>query len=244
MDLEFKRHPLSEAFPDMSPEQFEHFKGDIEKNGQQWPVMLLDGMVLDGWHRARACAALGRKLEVEHYMGGDPGSYVLSNNLHRRKQLAPSQRAYAVVACKEWHRKGQCKSEATSDLTTSAEMAKEAGTSVRTITDVKKVINTPLAEKVRTGEMSASKAARELRGCQERECTDPPGGATPARIGRVVSRATAAAREIDELQRSNEELKHRLEAVIAERDRLASELAALRGVPQRRTGPEDADEAA
>ncbi|MBK0392099.1 hypothetical protein [Ramlibacter algicola] len=240
MDQELKRHPLSEAFPDMSPEQFEHFKSDIEKNGQRWPVILLDGMVLDGWHRARACAALGRKLEVEQYMGIDPGSYVLSNNLHRRKQLSPSQRAYAVVACKAWHRKGQCKSEATSDLTTSAEMAKEAATSVRTITDVKKVISTPLAEKVRTGEMSASKAASELRLRRTRECTDATGGVAPALTKRVSSRSTA--KEIAALRQRNRELTDLLEAVTVERDRMASELATLRGAPERRIGAEDADE--
>ncbi|WP_332815961.1 hypothetical protein [Ramlibacter sp.] len=242
MDLEFKRHPLSEAFPDMSPEQFEHFKSDIERNGQRWPVILLDGMVLDGWHRARACAALGRKVEVENYIGNDPGSYVLSNNLYRRKQLSPSQRAYAVVACKAWHRRGQGKSEATSDLTTSAEMAAEAGTSVRTITDVKKVIDTPLAEKVRTGEMSASKAATELRVRQERECADATGGAAPAQTIRVRSRS--AAEEIDALRRCNKGLTDLLEAVTAERDRLASELAALLRAPERRIDAEDASEAA
>ena len=53
------QHPLSDAFPAMSLEDFQALKDDIEVTGQREPVIVLDGMVLDGWHRYRACSELG-----------------------------------------------------------------------------------------------------------------------------------------------------------------------------------------
>ena len=100
--MTYTQHPLSAAFPAMSDEDFQALKDDIEVNGQREPVMLFEGMVLDGWHRYRACAELGLSVEKFTFSAtDDPVAFVLSHNLHRR-HLSASQRAAAVVACSEW----------------------------------------------------------------------------------------------------------------------------------------------
>ena len=59
------------------------------------PVVLLDGQILDGRNRARACAAAGvplRTVEWEGSPGGSPTAWALARNVERR-HLTPSQRA-------------------------------------------------------------------------------------------------------------------------------------------------------
>ena len=77
----------------MSDEDFAALKDDIEVNGQREPVMIFEGMVLDGWHRYRACLDLGLKPQQFTFPeGDDPVAFVKGANLHRR-HLTESQRA-------------------------------------------------------------------------------------------------------------------------------------------------------
>jgi hypothetical protein len=81
----------------MDEADFCNLKSDIEANGQRRPVLLLDGQILDGRHRARACEELGLQTRYETWSGPDPVGFVLSENLHRR-HLTPSQKA--MIAAK------------------------------------------------------------------------------------------------------------------------------------------------
>ena len=54
-----KQHPLSAAFPAMDAEEFSELVEDVRKNGLRTPILIMDGMVLDGWHRYTACRAAG-----------------------------------------------------------------------------------------------------------------------------------------------------------------------------------------
>ena len=45
-------HELSKIFPPMSDEDFAELKQDIAKNGLLNPIVLHEGQVLDGAHRA------------------------------------------------------------------------------------------------------------------------------------------------------------------------------------------------
>jgi len=93
-------HEAAELFPLLEGEEFEEFKEDLRKNGQREPVALLDGLVLDGRNRCRACLALGmapRTRELPPYT--DPVAYVLSVNLHRR-HLEKGQRGMCSARAK------------------------------------------------------------------------------------------------------------------------------------------------
>lgn len=163
--MELTQHPLSAAFPAMSADDFQALKDDIESNGQREPVIVLDGMVLDGWHRYRACTELGLKVtQFTFPAGDDPVAFVLSHNLHRR-HLTASQRAAAVVACSSWapaHRPK--KAETISAFSRDRDMAKVAGTSDRTIRDAKVAHKAGLTDAVKQGAMTAHEAAQVARG--------------------------------------------------------------------------------
>jgi hypothetical protein len=163
-----KQHPLSAAFPAMSADDFQALKSDIEANGQREPIIVLDGMVLDGWHRYRACTELGTKVKQFTFAcGSDPVAFVISHNLHRR-HLTASQRAAAVVACQQWQPAGvrtAARVEPSSThASTNAEMARLAQVTPRTITDAKTAHKAGLGEAVKAGALTAKEAASVARG--------------------------------------------------------------------------------
>ena len=85
-------HPLANIFPLMQVKVFADFKANIKAEGLREPVVIFEGMILDGRNRFRACQEVGITPEFIEYRGGDPLAYVISLNLHRR-HLSESQRA-------------------------------------------------------------------------------------------------------------------------------------------------------
>jgi hypothetical protein len=94
-------HPLANAFPLIEGDEFFAFCEDIKVNGQQEPITLLDGAILDGRNRYRALTELGVKPVFEHYLGEAPLEFVLSKNMYRR-QLTIAQRSMiaAEIVCR------------------------------------------------------------------------------------------------------------------------------------------------
>lgn len=105
-------HPLADIFPLIEGPDFDDLVADIQRHGLREPIELLDGKILDGRNRYRACVAAkllpesldhvtAPQLRYFHWfvpLGAPPRShdellaFVLSKNLHRR-QLDESQRA-------------------------------------------------------------------------------------------------------------------------------------------------------
>lgn len=91
-------HPAAELFPFMSDEELAELAADIRAHGLLEPIVLLDGLVLDGRNRFRACEAAGVEPRFVEWDGtSDPALWVISKNLKRR-HLDTSQRA--MVAAK------------------------------------------------------------------------------------------------------------------------------------------------
>ena len=78
------RHPLSALWGDMPEDQYREFVAGIEKRHIRQMIMTLDGTILDGWHRYKACLELGIEPFFAEYTGDDPAGYVISQNAHRR----------------------------------------------------------------------------------------------------------------------------------------------------------------
>lgn len=89
-------HPYAELFPMMTDDELQVLAADIKVNGQREDITTLDGMILDGRNRYRACEIAGVKPMTRGYLENDPLGFVISRNLHRR-HLNESQRAMAAA---------------------------------------------------------------------------------------------------------------------------------------------------
>lgn len=165
------RHPLSTAFGQMSEEEFHGLKESVADIGVQEAVCLLEGQVLDGWHRYRAATELGLPYRTFNLQEGiDPQKYVLAKNKDRRNQSA-SQRALAVAEVYSWKPPSRPRLEkkpaAAADLPaeapkTTRELAEIAGVGTRTMEHAKAVVKSAapeVREAVREGSVSVEKAA-------------------------------------------------------------------------------------
>jgi hypothetical protein len=79
----------------MADNQFKDFLKDVEQHGQQTPVVLFEGKVLEGRNRALVVHQLGKELKTVQFEDLDttqsPLEFVISSNLHRR-HLTDEQR--------------------------------------------------------------------------------------------------------------------------------------------------------
>lgn len=89
-------HPLADLFPPMGDDEFAALKADIAAHGQRVPILTLDGRIVDGRNRHRACLELGRPPIAALDGPDDPVAAAVSLNLLRR-HLGDTQRA-AVAA--------------------------------------------------------------------------------------------------------------------------------------------------
>lgn len=93
---EMEYHEYCLLFPEMSDDDFKHLEDDLQRNGLREKIVTLDGKILDGRNRYRACVELGITPIFAPFNGKDALSYVISKNLSRR-HLTASQRA-AIAA--------------------------------------------------------------------------------------------------------------------------------------------------
>ena len=89
-------HPLAGLFPLMTGAAFEELRASIAEHGLREPIVLHEGMVLDGRNRLRACEETGTPPRFRELDGVDPLAFVLDANLHRR-HLDESQRAMVAA---------------------------------------------------------------------------------------------------------------------------------------------------
>lgn len=164
MNLEL--HPLCTLFPRITGDEFEALKNDIKENGLREPIIIHDGMILDGGNRYRACIEIGIEPGTMKFGGGNPVSYVISANLHRR-HLTPGQQAAIVASAQDWGNAqavGKPNSATLHHLGTAKDRSSQSGASLRTQRMADKVAKKDpnLAKKVGHGEISLPKALKSI----------------------------------------------------------------------------------
>jgi hypothetical protein len=103
MSLEF--HEFANIFPLLGEAELGRLADDIRDNGQQVPITLHEGKILDGRNRYRACVQAGVEPQLATYQGTDPLGFVVTHNLHRR-HLTESQRAMIAAKLADLKRGG------------------------------------------------------------------------------------------------------------------------------------------
>jgi len=97
--MNYLNHPAADAFPMMDAKRLDELKSDLLANGQKMPIVLFEGLILDGRNRMKACVELGIDPRTEVFTG-DPWSFVWSLNGARR-DLVAEQRYLIWKFCHE-----------------------------------------------------------------------------------------------------------------------------------------------
>lgn len=166
--MKYELHPLCTFFPRMTGPEFDALRDDIKANGLKHPIVIHDGMILDGGNRYKACIESGIDPVFIEYDGQDISSFVLSMNMHRR-HLSQGQHAAIVSSMQNWEKshpsiklsKDGCN---VAPLSTVADRAAQSGASIRTQQMADKVAKADpdLAKKVAHGEISLPKALKKI----------------------------------------------------------------------------------
>ena len=167
--MDYELHPLCTLFPRIIDDEFLALTADIKTHGLREPIILHEGMILDGGNRYRACIKAGIEPNFLTFGGGNLVEYVLSSNLHRR-HLSAAQRSAITAAVTDWananthggDRKGD--QEPTLVLDTAKKRAEISNSSLNTQKKADKVAkeNPELIQAVARGEVSLDDATREV----------------------------------------------------------------------------------
>lgn len=221
--MKFSQHPLSAAFPAMGADDFQALKDSIENIGVQNPVTLLDGMVIDGWHRYTAAIELGMSCPTVGLGDVDPRDFVLAQNKARR-HITSMQLALATTAVYAWYpadgsaQKGGGAGTAPPHKSVS-QLASIAGVSERTIQQAKAVQTKAAPEvvaAVKAGVIGGEKAAAIAKLPKEEQAAAiakpvaKPAKAPAPQAHDNDHKLDDAAQTIRELSNENDQLRDRL----------------------------------
>jgi N6-adenosine-specific RNA methylase IME4 len=90
--MNLKAHPIADLFPMMKAEEHASLVESIKRSGLRVPIVILDGMILDGRNRYRACQEAGvAPTFVTLRDGENPWLYVWDHNAEHRVLLGPQK---------------------------------------------------------------------------------------------------------------------------------------------------------
>jgi hypothetical protein len=242
-------HPLADAFrlmPEDSPE-FLELRADITVNGQNEPIILYGGKILDGRNRYRACIREGIRpdtVDGDSWID-DPAAYVISANVLRR-HLDAEQKREAIEKLADWKKSDRAIADQfKSNKNTIAKLRKKAEATVPIGTIEKKRVGKdgkarkrPAKKAKATKQRKPVSSDRELGAAAaavhkvivEAAKSAATAEPTPAAIlvpGKAVEFAPVDAEKARQLEIENLALKSEVEELKAERDRLREEVAKL-----------------
>lgn len=197
-EQEYEFHPYAAVLPMMAGAEFNELVADIQGNGLREDIVLLDGKILDGRNRYKACSVAKVEPRFRDFNGdGDPIDFIVSVNL-RRRHLTASQKALAMgkianlprgnPGLKSSKTPTNPKSTQNVELGKSvAQVAKEIGVGTTTLTEAKRVLRDAppeTVEQIEAGEKSVATAVKEIKKerAKEEQRFDKTGYAIPDAI--------------------------------------------------------------
>lgn len=168
-------HPAALIPPPLAADDYVELKADIAANGLLHPIRTIDGLIIDGRHRFRACAELSITPAFEEYKGPlTPLQYVLANVRHRH--MTAGQKAIMALDIERYEAEEARKRQGTrSDIQeiipesqkgqARDKAAAQVGVNPHYVSDAKRLQSEApdLLEKVRAGESNIVQAKRELK---------------------------------------------------------------------------------
>lgn len=160
-------HEYAALFPLDEGEPLWKLADDIKENGQQEPIWMLDGAILDGRRRWLACLRAGVEPKTKEYKGSNPLAFAVSKNLHRR-HLGQGDRAMIaakIATLKDGHKKNDqaASNDAADGISVTqdeaAELLNVSRKSVQRARDVLESGTPELIAAVASGEVTVSDAA-------------------------------------------------------------------------------------
>jgi len=101
---EMKVHPLAEKLPFMDAQRFAELCASVKDHGLTVPIVRLDGLILDGRNRQKACDKVGKPAhyiefsELRPKPNCTPEQYIVDQALNRRDLTGDQRIAFAAVA--------------------------------------------------------------------------------------------------------------------------------------------------
>lgn len=187
----YEPHELALVFPPMTEPEFAALKQDIRDHGQNEPITLYEGKILDGIHRYRACQELGREPSIVRFEGNPRAAaqLVLGRNFHRR-HLTTSQRAMVAAEMCKLRPRGNV---GNSPYLTVAQASALMSVGQDLVTDAKRLLrkgDEEVVRSVRDGLLSVSAAIQEKK-------KDPPKFTFLERFAQRLDRALQGQNDRD-----------------------------------------------
>src|ERR1044072_7435083 len=161
----YEEHELSRLLPMMGDADLNALAADIRENGLRAPITLLEGKILDGRNRYKACKIAQTEPRFRDFNGdGDPLAFILSANVHRR-HLTTSQRAM-IAADLETMRHGKPREKEGDAHISREQVAKDLNVSPRSVATAKGVLAGASKEDiqaVKRGEKTINEVSRQLK---------------------------------------------------------------------------------
>ena len=189
-------HPIADIFPLMQGAELAGLVEDVRAHGLREPIVLLNGDILDGRNRHRACEAANIEPRFETYVGSDPLAFVLSLNVHRR-HLDESQRAMIAARLANLHAGRRSAILPIERIVTQPQAADMLKVGLSSLARAREVIDKgspELARAVDRGEIPVSVAADLSRASV---AVQRAAVATPLRAGHVAKQERRQEREVD-----------------------------------------------
>ena len=167
-----ERHPASATLRDFTTEEYAALVASMKRTGfdPAFPVLVHEGMVIDGWHRYRAAGEAGVEpvFLPAKLSGADPFGYVRDRH-DARRHIQHGERALTAAA-EATRPKGDRSTDPS--LPTQSEAADKHHVSVPSVKRAKQILESgdeSLIAAVRSGEMSVSQGVQHVRVAAQRE---------------------------------------------------------------------------